>query len=452
MSYLRVAKTVLIRKMPLGIYLHVPYSFQLESYSPIMEIDETTEELLALCNGNYTREEIIQDLSEKSGEPFEEIAEGFDEFVEYLVGEGVLEWRETPSQVEPLYKRNRPSAISIDVTSACNLKCPFCQAEAGKPREDELTLDDIVPLVEQVKKMKPTPFAISGGEPLLRKEMVLYMVEELSPVRETVVTIFTNGTLVTKDYVQQLYDAGLRVARVSVDGHTEALHDQIRGKGMFKKTIQGIEYFKEMGIHVNIVSVISRINYQYLKEIKEFISAIGDSFNISNVVPAGRGAGSDLLLTPEEIFNVKMVLTDKEKIETGVSPRERCNVGETIYIRSNGDIFPCLYMNFPEFKVGNIKENDLTEIYETDIMQDMLQVTVKDIEGCRDCEFRYYCGGACRGLAHSVGGSFYGPDPVNCEPNLMVARKALAHGEETTKQLLQEILESTNRGAVNQVE
>jgi len=441
--YLRITKTVLVRKMPLGIYLHVPYRFQLESYYPIMEIDEFTEELLQLCDGTRTREEILQHLSQESGEPVEEFADDFDEFVEYLVGEGILKWVEKPELVEPLYKRDRPSAISIDVTSACNLHCPFCQAEAGSPREDELTLDDLVPLVDQVKKFKPTPFAISGGEPLLKKEMVLYLVEELSPIRETVVTIFTNGTLATKDYAQQLYGAGLRIARVSVDGHTAKLHDQIRGKGTFQKTLQGIKNLKEVGIHVDIVSVISKINYPYMKEIREFVSHLGDSFGIANIVPAGRATGSDLLLSPEEIFNVKMVLSDVERIETGVSPRNRCNAGETIYIASNGDIFPCLYLNFPEFKVGNIRENTLWDIYETDLMQHILGLTVKTLDGCKECEFRYYCGGACRGLAYSAGGSLYGLDPVNCQPNLMVARGALERGEEHTKQLMQELLKST---------
>ena len=443
MPYLRMTKTVLVRNMPLGMYLHVPYRFQLESYYPTMEIDEFTQGLLGLCDGTQKREEILQQLSQKSGEPVEEFAKDFDEFVKYLVDEGILEWVDEPEYVEPIYKRDRPSAISVDVTSACNLNCSFCQAEAGPPGEDELTLDDLVPLAEQVKEFKPTPFAISGGEPLLRKDMVLYLVEELSPIRETVVTVFTNGTLATKAYAQELYDAGLRIARVSLDGHTAELHNAIRGKGTFEKTLQGIENLKKAGIHVDIVTVISKVNYPYTKEIREFVSHVGDSFGIVNVVPAGRAAGSDLLLSPEEVFNIKMALSDVERIETGVSPRNRCNAGETIYIASNGDIYPCLYLNFPEFKVGNIRENTLWEIYETDLMQQILELTVKDIEGCKECEFRYYCGGGCRGLAYSAGRSLFGIDPVNCEPNLMVARRVLEHGEAQTKQLMQELLKST---------
>ncbi|MBU7014000.1 MAG: radical SAM protein [Theionarchaea archaeon] len=445
MQYLRVTKTPIVRRMPLGTYACFPSGFQLESFYPIMEIDGSIEEVLTLCDGTRTREDILNHLAAESGESVEEVAEGFDQFVEYMVQEGVLEWREEPSLVEPLYRENRPFSITIDITSACNLQCDFCSADSGAPRGDDLTMEHIDPLLEQVKKCKPTPFAISGGEPLLKKEMVLHILEELASIRETAVTIFTNATLVNRDYAQQLYDAGLRYARVSVDGHTAQVHDAIRGKGTFQKTTQGIQYLRELGIHVNTVSVISKTNYQYLGEIRHFVNHIADSYGLAVVQEYGRGAESGhLLLSEEERFNVNMSNLRTENIQTNVSPRDRCNVGETIYIRANGDIFPCFYLQFPEFRVGNIKENDLFEIYEHKIMKDLLKMTVADIEECRECEIRYYCGGACRGFAYLEHSSVHVPDPLNCEKNKTIVRMILEKGEENTKQLLREVLDSTS--------
>lgn len=442
MPYLRIKKTLLVRKMPLGTYLFVPSGFALESFSPIMEIDEATEELLKLCNGTHTREEILQQLASESGELIEEIAEDFDNFTGYMVGEDVLEWSEEPSFFEPIYKGDRPLSVTIDITSACNLHCPFCSVDAGTSKADDLTMDDIVPLVEQIRKLKPTPLGISGGEPLLKKEMLLYILEELSPVKEMVVSVFTNGTLVTKDYAQQLHDAGAKFVRVSVDGHTEKLHDAIRGKGAFKKTLQGIRYLRELGIHVDTISTISRLNYQYLKEIIDFNRQISDSYGIAPVYPYGRATGKDLFLNADEIFKIKVANSRSEKIQVNVSPR-RCTAGETLYITANGDIFPCIMLRFPEFKVGNIRKNDLCEIYKTDLMQKILKWTIKDIEQCRDCDIRYFCGGGCRAYAHGWGNSFYGPDPINCESNRILARRIMENGEENTKRLLQELVKST---------
>ena len=446
MSYLKITKTVLMRRIPLGTYLCYPYGCKLETFSPIMEINESVESLLKLCDGTRTRDDVLQQLAKESGEPLEEIADAFDELVEYLIGEGILEWSEEPSFIEPIYSRTRPFSISIDITSACNLRCPFCSVSAGAPREDDLTFDDIAQFVEQVKKFKPTPLAIGGGEPLIKKEMVLYMLEELSSVKEVVVSIFTNGTLITKDYAQQLYNAGLKYARISVDGHTEKVHDASRGKGSFKKTIQGIKHLRELGVHVDTVSVISRINYPYLRKIREFVDQISDTHSITYVYPYGRAAGTDLCLTAEEIFNVKRVnagLEGLEKIEANIAPQDRCTVGETLYITANGDIFPCVMLRFPEFKVGNLRENDLYEIYKNNSMEDLLRWTVKDIEQCRDCDIRYYCGSGCRAYAYKYGGSFYIPDPLNCRPNKILTQRILDNGEENTRRLLHELVTST---------
>lgn len=443
MSYLRIVKTALIRRTPLGTYLCMPHGFKLETFLPIIQIPEDVETVLNLCDGTRTREDMLQHLSKESGEPVKEIAEGFDEFVEYFVGEGILEWSEESAFVEPIHNRKRPFSITLDLTSACNLACPYCSAEAGAAHPEELTVDDLVPFVEQAKKLKPSPIAMNGGEPLLKKDMVLYMLEELSPVKEIALTIFTNGTLITKDYAQQLYDAGLRICRVSVDGHTENLHDKIRGKGNFKKTVQGIQYLRELGIHVDAIAVISTINYPYLHEIKNFFHHTADSSSVVPVAPYGRAFGSELLLPTDEEFNVKMSSSKTAKIQVNVSPKNRCNVGETIYIAANGDIFPCFYMQFPEFKVGNLRENSLSEIYDGKLLQKLMNLTVDEIKECKDCEIRYFCGGACRGMAYRGHHSIYCPDPHNCEANKILAAQIVENGEENTKKLMQELLEST---------
>lgn len=434
-----------VRKTPVGTYLCVPYGFKLETFHPTLQIEEPVEMLLNLCDGTHTRDAILQKLSEESGEPVEEIAEGFDEFVAYMIDEGVLEWSEEPSFVDPIHKGNRPFSVSLDVTTACNLQCPFCAADAGYPQAGEMTLDDLAPLVEQLKRLKPSPINLTGGEPLLRKEKVLYILEELFPFKEIVVTIFTNGTLITKDYAQQLYDAGLRFARVSVDGHTEELNDAIRGKGSFKKTIQGIEYLRELGIHVNTMTVVSDVNYMHIDDMRNSLLKIADSVDFTPILTIGRAKNPSVHLGQEKASDFKLAIWDRENLQLNVTPRTRCLIGETIYIQSDGDVYPCFYLQFPEFKAGNILENDFSKIYETNLMRDFLVLTIDDIEGCRDCDIRYYCGAGCRGFAYATCGSLYCPDPVECEPNKNLVRRILESGEENTKKLMQELLEATRR-------
>lgn len=443
MPYLRIVKTPLIRRTPLGMYMGFPHDLVMEAFTKVLEIDEATEMLLRLCDGTRTRDEILQALSEQSGESVSDVEEGLDDFIEYLVGEGVLEWRETESYVEPVYKGDRPFSLTIALTYACNLKCPFCAVDAGNPLENELTADDIAPLVEQIKKFKPTPLWLSGGEPLLRKELLLSILEEVCPITEIGVSVFTNGTLVTPDYAQHLYDAGLRYARISIDGHTAALHDTLRGEGSFEKTMKGVEYLREVGIHVNGLALLCRANLPYLNEIRTFLETEVDSYNVSPILPIGKALGSDLLLNSEERQKVNLSRFGEEEIEVNIIPRDVCIIGLPLYINPIGDCYPCFYMQVPEFKVGNIRESDLSSMYKTDVMHNLLQMDITSVKECNTCDLRYICGGGCRGEAYRVKGSLYVPDPYACDTNKELSRRILEKGEENTRNTLQELVGST---------
>ena len=69
-------------------------------------------------------------------------------------------------------------------------------------------------------------------------------------------------------------------------------------------------------------------------------------------------------------------------------------------IDPNGNVYPCQLLHFHQFCAGNIKENSLKSIYEkSEVLQYFKKLTVLEIDGCRDCEIRYICGGACRARA-----------------------------------------------------
>ncbi|MBU6999152.1 MAG: radical SAM protein [Theionarchaea archaeon] len=430
-----------MKETPLGKYLYVPHGFQLESFYPILEIDESVEQLLALCDGTHTREEILTLLSSETGEPIQEFEADFDAVVEYMMGEHVLEWSQVPDPVQPLHKRNSPFSMSFDITYACNLSCPFCSVDAGESRPDELTVEDIAPFLEWIKTVKPSPVMINGGEPLMRKDFLLHILQELSQVKDIITPVLTNGTLITQEYARDLVEAGLTIGRVGIDGHTAALHNAMRGEGTFKKAIAGIENLKECGIHVNVIAVITQLNYPHLQDIVAFLETIADSYNIAPVYPFGR-ATSDMMLTQEQVFRVKTAHLKGGKIETLIAPRTQCDAGDVIHIAGNGDIFPCFYMQFPEYRLGNIKE-DFSSIYDAHVMRTVLELDVDKIEECRTCEIRYFCGGGCRGFARHMCGSVLSPDPLDCESNKILVDQIQKTGEDVTKKVLEELLDRT---------
>nr|NIV11863.1 radical SAM protein [Fodinibius sp.] len=73
--------------------------------------------------------------------------------------------------MEAIHKDYTPSLISWNLTKMCNLKCPHCYMEAGKRAESELTLDECLSLIDEMKSLGTEMIILTGGEPLLRKDI-----------------------------------------------------------------------------------------------------------------------------------------------------------------------------------------------------------------------------------------------------------------------------------------
>ncbi len=141
-----------------------------------------------------------------------------------------------------------PLNITLDLTYGCNLACEFCfinflpNFDAGSS-SDYLGKDEIRKIVGSVKK-KNTSFFLTGGEPLLRNDL-LEIVREIKNGGFKC-GIFTNATLL-KEYISgELINLKLDYLLFSLDGPRE-IHDSLRAKaGSFEKTIANIKKLIEM--------------------------------------------------------------------------------------------------------------------------------------------------------------------------------------------------------------
>ena len=152
--------------------------------------------------------------------------------------------------------------ITIDVTSKCNLRCKHCRVnEIGY----DMTLNEIEEVFNKLTDFKPRGVFISGGEPLIRDDIVeiVRKSKKLAPVT----ILNTNSLLLTENKLKELVDSGLNYIQVSVDG-IEEQHDYIRGKGTYKKTIEKMKMINEYSdqIKLHISSVVSQKNIDYMEE------------------------------------------------------------------------------------------------------------------------------------------------------------------------------------------
>lgn len=125
------------------------------------------------------------------------------------------------------------------VTHRCNLKCKFCHFWSRPVEIDkEIRGKDLRIVSEKLKRMGVRAVNLAGGEPAIRKDLPA-IIKALSS--DHIVIINSNGTLINREKADEIWKAGCDIVNISIEFPNEILHDQFRGKGVFKKAISSIE-------------------------------------------------------------------------------------------------------------------------------------------------------------------------------------------------------------------
>ncbi len=137
-----------------------------------------------------------------------------------------------------------PATAGILLTDNCNSKCITCTQWRQKS-SDELSLNEISDLLTELKELGISWITLSGGEPLLRKDLP-DIVRRCSTLKFDEIAILTNGLLLTKHLAEQLLESGVTTIGVSLDGLKE-INDSIRGvKGSYEKAVSALTILSEL--------------------------------------------------------------------------------------------------------------------------------------------------------------------------------------------------------------
>jgi len=170
------------------------------------------------------------------------------------------------------YKANKsaPLFASYNVTGRCNMRCVFC--EWWKHPIPELSTKDALAAIDAVCSLGVPFFDLSGGEPLLRKDLKVLAKRVAS--YGCLVSMNTNGTLLDENRIKEVADVFDTVV-VSLDG-PKKIHDQIRGvAGTYEKATKAIRLLKSHGVKVGTNSVATKYNIDVLpKFIQELHSTV----------------------------------------------------------------------------------------------------------------------------------------------------------------------------------
>lgn len=176
--------------------------------------------------------------------------------------------------------------VHLYVTTKCNLACKHCYSAYIEKNAKELSLEQIVYFIRRLEQRYNAFFDVEGGEIFLRQD-INRLLSMLTESERQKITITTNGTILAK--VDPLYLKQLDEFRVSVEGHTTELQENIRGVSLLP-IMKNCEEWLKQNIPVEIRMTIHRKNYQYIQEACQYYMQLGvRRFSFYEFQPVGRG-------------------------------------------------------------------------------------------------------------------------------------------------------------------
>lgn len=265
-------------------------------------------------------------------------------------------------------RRYAPFQLTFSLTNRCNLRCAYCYADYPQRPQKDLSLQDVLTIIDGMAKLGTRRVNLVGGEPLIRKDIgdiIAHITENLG--LECAMT--TNGYFVPRkiEHVRKLH-----LLCVSLDGRREN-HDATRGPGSYDKAMEALRLAIDEGVAVQAACVLNKHNLadiEYLLELgRDMGFAVGFSTLISEANgPCGqtpdyqptddeyRVAIQRLIELKQQGYPVLFSIPSleyalhwphsyaKDKIigQTPDFPYIRCNAGRYFcLVDVNGDVYPC---------------------------------------------------------------------------------------------------------------
>lgn len=242
----------------------------------------------------------------------------------------------------------------------------------------------------------------------------------------------TNGTLLTREYVEFFIANGFRLG-VSLDG-PQFIHDEYRrypnGKGTFVDVMRGIDLIREVGASVGVIGVLTPFSIEHIKEIYDFFKRERLDFDLLPVTPVKDNIRQNkkLRLSPKEYAIAAIKLFDlwfsdmqPPQIRScdswtlaalGIPIGQECTFSGDCFVRvitvdPCGDVWPCdRFYGVNGFKLGNILIDSLTDTI-VPKAEELLTVRRKLIEqSCNACSAYTACQGGCPHQAFAYSGDY----------------------------------------------
>ena len=363
----------------------------------------------------------------------------------------------------------KPSAVYFNPTERCNLNCSYCYIPAeirkyGKHMSKAQVFEALEILKTFFEKTttegRLPQIIFHGSEPMLNRDAIFEGIEKYKDDFDFGVQ--TNASLFDEESIDFLKKQGVGIG-LSLDGHTEEISNRTRktwgGEGVFKRVLKSIEMLRGY-LNYNVICTVTSENVTQLTEIVGFFHSLEVPGCMLNPVRCTQPGARKI--KPEDGFFVKYYLKALDQTydlyeKTGrkiivanfanilisiVAPLARrlmcdispCGGGRCFFaVSANGDLFPCSeFIGIPEFNGGNLFKGEIHKALSSDPFKKVTGRKVEEIEPCKRCAIRHFCGSPCPAEAYTMNGKINRPGAF-CELYEEQARYAfrlIADGKE----------------------
>ena len=342
---------------------------------------------------------------------------------------------------KPLYVMLKPAGAH------CNLACKYCYyleknklyPTAQRHLMSDEMLEQFTREYIETQTMNQVLFTWHGGEPLLRSidfyQKALELQKKYANGKQIDNVIQTNGTLLTNEWCE-FFAKNHWLVGISIDGPQE-YHDHYRvtpdGKPSWEKVMQGISLLKKHRVEWNAMAVVNAYNAEHPLEFYHFFRDNGcqylqftpiverlteheDGRTLASLADDREIPLADASVTPQQWGNFLCTIFDdwvrhdvgKTFVEIfdctlanwmGVLPgicaySKEC--GHAGVMEHNGDVYSCDHFVFPEYKLGNIREQSLIDMLYGEKQQAFSRLKHTSLpRQCKECDMEFACHGEC---------------------------------------------------------
>ncbi|RAY17311.1 radical SAM protein [Actinomadura craniellae] len=321
-----------------------------------------------------------------------------------------------------------PLAVHLEVVSACNLTCTHCFAGELPRRERRLTLAEIDRLFAEMAALGSFRIGLTGGEPLLRKD--LFQIIDLALEHGLAPCVTTNGLLVTEEIAREFGRRELAWLNVSLEGATAETNDRVRGAGTFEKVLDRLAVLRRharftlaftiMKSNVAEIEACARLAHEVGADTAVFrpLYPVGVAREHLELMPsfAEYNTALNTLARMEDDGSLDLRHIDsfgphsRQETQSVIHQNYGCGAGNLVCsISVSGDVNPCSFLG-PRFVAANIRDSSLAEIWHHSAgFRGIRALPRAEPSGERGHTAAF--AGGCRARALVLNGSINAPDP-----------------------------------------